>query len=86
MTDAIDTGPPVEAEVQAAIKAMESGKTPGIDSLQTELLKTDIDTATKVLTDLFRKIWEQDVIPQNWSKGLIVKLPKKENLSECDNW
>ncbi|CAC5373530.1 unnamed protein product [Mytilus coruscus] len=25
-------------------------------------------------------------IPSDWSKGLIVKLPKKGNLRNCDNW
>ena len=28
---------------------------------------------------------DKDVIPNDWNKGLIVKLPKKEDLQHCDN-
>ena len=31
-------------------------------------------------------IWENEVMPQEWLKALIVKLPKKANLKECTNW
>ena len=48
--------------------------------------KADLNTLTEVLTDLFRKIWEKGTIPDDWNKGLIVKLPKKGNLQNCDNW
>ena len=63
-----------------------SEKAPGIDSLQAELLKADIGTTSRLLTDLFCKIWEQEVIPKDWFKGLIFKLPKKGDLGNCDNW
>ncbi|KAL9958972.1 hypothetical protein ACROYT_G036051 [Oculina patagonica] len=41
---------------------------------------------TSVLTDLFRDIWETDTIPDDWTKRLIVKIPKKGDLQNCDNW
>lgn len=69
-----------------AIKAMKSGKAPGIDSLQIELLKADIYISANMLTDLFQKIWDEDTIPKDWSKGHIFKLPKKGDLSNCNNW
>ncbi|MCG8432127.1 MAG: reverse transcriptase family protein, partial [Candidatus Omnitrophica bacterium] len=43
-------------------------------------------TATRVLTDLFQNIWENETIPEDWSKGLIVKLPKKGDSGNCNNW
>ena len=49
-------------------------------------MKADVITASKVLTDLFPKIWEHDVIPKDWSEELILKLSKKGDLSNCDNW
>lgn len=64
--------------------AMKSSKAPGIDSLQLELLRADIYTLASMLTDLFQKIWE-DTIPKDWSKGIIVKLSKKGDLSSCNN-
>ena len=50
------------------------------------MLKPDIPTSTRVLTDLFQNIWNSDTIPEDWSKGIIVKVPKKGNTKNCDNW
>ena len=36
--------------------------------------------------DLLADIWDQENIPKDWKKGLIVKLPKKGDLSRCGNW
>jgi hypothetical protein len=31
-------------------------------------------------------IWEVEQVPAKWKEGHIVKLPKKGNLSICDNY
>ena len=79
------TTTPNTAEVRSAIESTKNGKAPGIDSLQAELLKVDICTSTKVQTDLFHTIWDQEEIPKDWGQGLIFRLPKKGDLSNCDN-
>ena len=65
---------------------MNAGKAPGSDNICTEMLKSDIHFAGRVFTDLFRDTWTNDVIPNHWNKGLIVKLPKKGDLQHCDDW
>jgi hypothetical protein len=50
------------------------------------MLKADIATSSKILQQLFKNIWNNEIIPNNWTKGLTVKLPKKGNLQICDNW
>ena len=50
------------------------------------MLKADVDTTTNVLHELFQKIWDQQEIPDDWSRSLIVKLPKKGDLTVCRNW
>ena len=65
---------------------MRNGKSGGKDEVIVELLKADIDTIVDWLADLFSIIWEQEVVPKTWKQGLIVKLPKKGDLSECGNW
>lgn len=82
----INTNPPDSAEVKAAIQTLKSGKACGIDAIHAEMLKADILTSTRVLTDLFQNIWNSNTIPEDWSKGLIVKVPKKGNIKNCDNW
>ena len=61
----INISPPSQAEVETAIKAMKSGKAPGIDSLQAELLSADVTTASMVFNDLLAKIWNHETIPKD---------------------
>ena len=82
----INTSPPTEVEIRTAIKAMKSGKAPGVDSIHAEMLKADTERSTKILTNLFTTIWSKDTIPADWTKGLIVKLPKKGDLQNVNNW
>ena len=51
----IDTSPPTHEEVKCAIQAMKGGKAAGIDAIHAKMLKADLTTSTKVLTELFRK-------------------------------
>jgi hypothetical protein len=82
----IDIRPPTIQEVKAAIHSLKNDKAPGPDLITAEMLKADIDLSARTLTDLFDKIWRQEKIPTDWSKGIIIKLPKKGDLNNCDNW
>ncbi len=46
----------------------------------------DLNTSTKMLYELFGKIWETNEIPDDWKEGYLIKLPKKGDLKECKNW
>ena len=82
----IDTGPPSLQEVKTAIKCMKSGKAPGADGITAEMLKVDEEETPRLLTEIFNQIWESEEIPETWKIGLIVKLPKKGDLTNCNNW
>ena len=32
------------------------------------------------------RIWSEEKIPEEWRKGLLIKLPKKGDLTYCKNW
>ena len=49
-------------------------------------MKADTDTTVDVLHDLPSLIWEDERIPEDLCKGLIVKVPKKGDLTNCGNW
>ena len=36
--------------------------------------------------DLCNRIWSEEKMPEEWKKGLLIKLPKKGDLSYCKNW
>ena len=40
----------------------------------------------EVLLDLCNQIWSKEQVPEGWKKGLLIKLPKKGDLSHCKNW
>jgi hypothetical protein len=65
-------------EIKYAIKTLKNGKSPGIDSIHAEMLKAAIATSSKILQQLFNNIWNNEILPSDWTKGLIVKLPKRE--------
>ena len=35
---------------------------------------------------LLEKIWKEWMIPEDCEEGLIIKIPKKGDLSNCNNW
>ena len=82
----VNTGPPTKQETMKAIKSLKTGKAPGPDGIPPEALKADIQTSTDMLHPLLVKIWETETVPDDWRKGLLVKLPKKGDLSSCNNW
>jgi hypothetical protein len=40
----------------------------------------------ELLYPLLKKIWKEEKIPEEWEKGLIIKISKKGDLSNCSNW
>ena len=81
----VNMDPPTANEVKSAIDNMKSGKAPGADGVSAEMLKAGGDVITETLTQIFKEIWEEEEIAVDWKTGLIVKLPKKGNLSLCKN-
>ncbi|CAG2246334.1 unnamed protein product [Mytilus edulis] len=82
----INTNLPERQEIIIAIKALKNGKSPGQDNLNEELFKVDPELAAEILQSLFTSIWEGKIIPDDWTKGIIIKLAKKGALSDCNNW
>ena len=38
------------------------------------------------ITSCITEVWEQEQLPEDWRRGLIVKLAKKGDITECGNW
>ena len=78
--------PILESEVEAAIHALQIGKSPGVDNIPSELLKSGGDILKKLLTDICYKIWETGIWPSEWKKSLIISLHKKGSKQKCENY
>lgn len=65
---------------------MKSGKVPGLDNIALEVLKVDAETSIDLLHPMFVKIWMGEKIPADWKKGMIAKLFKKGDTTNCNSW
>ncbi|KAH9593899.1 hypothetical protein MS3_00002414 [Schistosoma haematobium] len=82
----INVGPPTIEEISMAIGQIKSGKAAGPDNIPAEALKPDVSVTARILHILFNEIWDEERVPTDWKEGLLVKIPKKGNLSNCDNY
>ena len=63
-----------------------SGNAAGYDSVATEVPKADVSTTANILEGVLKKIWEDEAVPEDWKLGLIIKLSKTGDLTQCGNW
>jgi hypothetical protein len=68
------------------IRKMKNGKSPGIDGA--ELLKKGGEGMVKRITRLrlCNQVWKNGEVPIDWKDGIIIPLPKKGDLKDCNNW
>ena len=77
---------PNRIEVEKAIKSLKNNKAAGPDYIPVEVLRADISTSVNMLHGLLIKIWDQKYIPSGLREGILVKLPKKGDLSLSKNY
>ncbi|GFR71232.1 endonuclease-reverse transcriptase [Elysia marginata] len=82
-----DDSPPIQkSEVEAAVKSLKLGKAPGVDNIPSKLLKAGGEEVNNIFTALCQRIWNERKWPTEWTKSLVVPLPKKGNLRLCNNY
>ena len=57
-----------------------------MDNVPSELLSSGGEEAVKALTVLCQKIWNAKKWPTEWTQSLMIPLPKKGNLRQCQNY
>jgi hypothetical protein len=78
--------PPSKREIVNAIKAMMNGKAAGADNIPAQVLISDLYISADNLLPLFQDIWQKEMLPKEWKERIIIKFPKKRDLSQCRNW
>jgi hypothetical protein len=78
--------PPTKTEIQLALLQLKNAKAAGLDNIYLEVLNVDPEITAEMLYPLLEKIWKEKKIPEDWEEGLIIKIPKKEDLSNCNKW
>ena len=79
---------PTMEELEQAVGKLRSGKAGGGSGILPEMVKSaccDSDFLD-LLLDLVCTVWKEKRVPKEWSDAIIVPIPKKGNLTNCDNW
>ena len=79
------TQPPTLQEIKTALSHLRAGKAAGASSILPELLKYGGCALELKLQELFSDAWEVESIPQAWVDATLVPIPKKGDLTKCDN-
>ena len=82
----INCNRPSKAEIKKAIQHMKNNKAPGPDNIPAKALKADTATSSDMLYDLLGEVWKVEDVPAEWKEGHLIKLPKKGDLSKCENY
>ena len=77
---------PSEEEIGVALRQLQNGKAPGRSGIVSELLKYGEAPLSPYILDLFCSIWLAGAVPQEWRDAQLIPIPKKGDLSLCDNW
>ena len=77
---------PTKEEIAMSKAQTNSNKAAGPDGIPPEALKADINSTAEILHGLFAKIWREEVFPQDWKEGHLVKLPMEGDLTSCNNY
>ncbi|OUM65132.1 hypothetical protein PIROE2DRAFT_28468, partial [Piromyces sp. E2] len=81
-------------EIKNTILSMKNNKDPGPDGIPIEFYKAlfynkeleeKYPSASKCIEIIFNKIWNGS-FPKKWNSASIVSIPKKGDLSDCNNY
>ena len=85
-TDTEDDHPILRREVEAAVQSLKKGKSAGVDNIPAELVQAGGEDVIAALTTICDKIWQTGEWPTPWTQSLVITLPKKGNLQQCQNY
>ena len=73
-------------EVEAAVQSLKKGKSAGVDNIPAELVQAGEEDVITALTTICSKIGQTGEWPTPWTQSLVITLPEKGNLQQCQNY
>ncbi|MEW8546895.1 MAG: reverse transcriptase family protein [Candidatus Thiodiazotropha sp.] len=65
-------------EIISAVKMLKNNKSPGIDNVLNEHIKSTVQTLLPIYTRLFNIIFDTGVVPESWAVGDILPIYKNK--------
>ena len=72
--------------MEAAVQSLRKGKSARVSNNPTELVQACGEDVITDLTTICNKIWQTGKWPTPWTQSLVITLPKKGNLQQCQNY
>ena len=79
---------PSREELTDAVGKLQNGKAAGKSGILPEMVKAGCcnDNFLNIMLDLVCKVWQEKEVPKEWADAVLVPIPKKGDLGQCDNW
>ena len=77
---------PTEDELARAIARLSNNKAAGESGILPEMVQHAGPAFATSLFSLVCEVWKEASVPQAWRDAELVPIPKKGDLSNCDNW
>lgn len=77
---------PTISEIQNIIENLKMNKSPGSDCITAEMIKFGGHQLADKIQKLIRDIWEQEILPEEWTEAILCPIHKKGNMAECQNY
>jgi hypothetical protein len=74
-------------DIKKIINSLKNWKTPGTDGIPAELIKYyGWEVLHQAIYELCQKIWNDEELPEEWNKAIVVPLYKKGDKLNCNNY
>ena len=79
---------PTKEELMGTIEKLKRGKAGGKSSILLDMVKIACfgEVFPKRLLELVHEVWKEKSVPSEWRDAILIPIPKKGDLSHCDNW
>jgi len=73
--------------VETAIKRLKHSKAPGVDNITAEeIVAASQGAGLSVIHRLCKRVWEEEELPTEWKRSIIVPIHKKKDKLDCPNY
>ena len=77
---------PTRTEVSDAISSLKNNRSPGPDEIPAELIKSGGEELISIMHEMIVKIWNTELLPDEWLVGSLIPLHKKGDKLTCENY
>ena len=79
-----EQGPITIEELDSAVKALRTGRAPGLDQVTVESLK--LPELREELLEVLNAVYASGTVPEKWHLSALIPIPKKGDLSMRTNY